>query len=101
MDFNRNQFFFIGLLVLFIGIQVRAVQTYILTPETTQMLAEYSGGPSLAVAQNSNINASSAAASMTGARKNLQPPEWLGWCVLSIGAVLVLHSLAMPKPGGN
>lgn len=31
--------------------------------------------------------------------KTFQPPEWIGWALLSIGAVLVLHSLAMPKPG--
>lgn len=27
------------------------------------------------------------------------PPEWLGWMLLSLGGVLVLHSLAMPKGG--
>ena len=32
-------------------------------------------------------------------RKVLQPPEWLSWCLISVGAVLCLHSLAMPKPG--
>jgi hypothetical protein len=32
-------------------------------------------------------------------RKVLQPPEWLGWCLISVGAVLVLHSLAMNRPG--
>jgi hypothetical protein len=31
-------------------------------------------------------------------RKVLQPPEWLGWAIISVGAVFVLHSLAMPKP---
>ena len=30
----------------------------------------------------------------------LQVPEWLGWCLMSIGAVLVLHSLALPRPKG-
>jgi hypothetical protein len=34
-----------------------------------------------------------------GPRKVLQPPEWLGWCLMSVGAVLVLHSLALQKPG--
>ena len=35
-----------------------------------------------------------------GPRKVLQPPEWLGWCLMSVGAVLILHSLAMKGPGG-
>jgi hypothetical protein len=30
----------------------------------------------------------------------VKPPEWLGWCLMSVGAVLALHSLSMPKPGG-
>ena len=34
-----------------------------------------------------------------GHAKSLQPPEWLSWCLISVGAVLCLHSLAMPKPG--
>ena len=27
------------------------------------------------------------------------PPEWLGWATVSVGSVLILHSLAMPRPG--
>jgi hypothetical protein len=33
-------------------------------------------------------------------RKTIRPPQWLGWCLLSVGGVLILHSLAMPKPAG-
>jgi hypothetical protein len=38
--------------------------------------------------------------SATGAapQKVIQPPDWLSWCLISVGAVLALHSLAMPKP---
>jgi hypothetical protein len=32
-------------------------------------------------------------------RKVIEPPSWLGWAVLSVGAVVTLHSLAMKKPG--
>lgn len=90
MDLNRNQFFFIGLLVFLIGIQVRYVSAYVLNPQATQFLADRTGQ----------------AAGMTGmfspggARKVIQPPEWLSWCLMSVGAVLCLHSLAMPKPSG-
>jgi hypothetical protein len=31
-------------------------------------------------------------------RKTVRPPQWLGWLMLSAGGVLVMHSLAMPKP---
>jgi len=93
MDLNRNQFLFIGLVVLFIGLQVRYVSAYVLTPQATKFLAERTGqSPAAASMFTAFGNA-------TGARKVVQPPDWLSWCLMSVGAVLCLHSLAMPKPG--
>ena len=94
MDLNRNQFFFIGLVVLLLGLQVRYVSAYVLNPEATKFLAERTG-------QSASSNMFLAAVSGTSAapRKVLQPPEWLSWCLISMGAVLCLHSLAMQKPG--
>jgi hypothetical protein len=92
MDLNRNQFFFIGLVVLMLGLQVRYVAAYVLNPDATQFLAERTG-------QSSTSGIFAAVAGASGARKVVQPPEWLSWCLISVGAVLCLHSLAMPKPG--
>ncbi len=91
MDLNRNQFFFIGLLVLLIGVQVRYVSAYVLNPEATQFVAERTGQ---APAGFFSLTEGTPAAP----RKVLQPPEWLSWCLISVGAVLCLHSLAMPRP---
>ncbi len=96
MDLNRNQFFFLGLVVLLVGLQVRFVSSYVLNPKATKFLAERTG-------QTSSAGAASLFAvtggGSAGPRKVLQPPEWLGWCLMSVGAVLVLHSLALQKPG--
>ena len=96
MDLNRNQFFFLGLVVLLIGVQVRFVSSYVLNPKATKFLAERTG-------QSSSTTTASFFAMTSGTdaapRKILQPPEWLGWCLMSVGAVLVLHSLALQKPG--
>jgi hypothetical protein len=89
MDLNRNQFFFLGLFVLLIGLQVRYVSQYVLTPQATQFIAERTG----------QASATSAFFTAGGGSKVITPPEWLSWCLLSVGAVLCLHSLAMPKPG--
>jgi hypothetical protein len=96
MDLNRNQFFFLGLVVLMIGLQVRFVSTYVLNPKATKFLAERTGN-----SQSGTAASFFAMTSGTDAapRKTLQPPDWLGWCLMSVGAVLVLHSLAMQKPG--
>jgi hypothetical protein len=95
MDLNRHQFFFIGLMVLLIGLQFRYVSAYVLSPETTQFLAERTGQSSPAYSGIFAATSGTAAAP----RKVVQPPDWLSWCLLSVGAVLCLHSLAMPRPG--
>jgi hypothetical protein len=95
MDLNRNQFFFLGLLVLLIGIQVRYVSAYVLNPQATQFLAERTGNAS----PGASTFFTATSGSFAAPRKVLEPPEWLSWCLISVGAVLCLHSLAMPKPG--
>jgi hypothetical protein len=94
MDLNRHQFLFIGLVVLMVGVQFHYVSAYILNPEATQFLAERTGHAT------APLNSIFAATSATPAapRKVLQPPDWLAWCLMSVGAVLCLHSLAMPRP---
>ena len=95
MDLNRHQFLFIGLFVLLIGLQFRYVSAYVLNPEATRFLAERTGHATPAYASLFSATAGTTAAP----RKVLEPPDWLAWCLMSVGAVLCLHSLAMPKPG--
>jgi hypothetical protein len=95
MDFNRNHYFMAGLVLLVLGIQMRFVESLVLNSDTTRFLAARldSGTPATGMAKilppSSNV-----------ARKALHPPEWLGWALMSVGSVLILHSLAMPKPSG-
>ena len=94
MELNRNQYFFMGVLLLLIGLQLRSVSNFVLTDEATKFLAER--------AQSASDNPLLGMSADSGAlpQKVVQPPEWLGWCLISVGAVLVLHSFAMKKPGG-
>lgn len=97
MEINRNQYFMMGLLLLFLGIQLRLVDSYVLTDKATSFLAEHF--------QKSNDAVTDGASRLMRAagppiRKIIHPPEWLGWCLMSIGSVLILHSLAMPRPAG-
>ncbi len=95
MEVNRNQYFLAGMLLLLLGIQFRAVDSYVLTPQVTQILAERTGHPLAAV------NAASAAVTPDGkpmAKKTVRPPDWLGWCLLSAGSVLALVSFSLKRP---
>ena len=94
MELNRNQYFFLGVLVLLIGLQFRVVASYTLTPEVTRYLAERTHR---SPAQATLVSFTSDLGALPN--KVIVPPEWLGWCLMSVGSVLILHSLAMKKPG--
>jgi hypothetical protein len=96
-DINRNQLFLAGLLFLFFGLQFRAVESYTLTPELTQYLAERTGHPL--------AGANAATPALTGsdrtlAKKTVVPAQWIGWAMLSLAATLILQSMVMRKPEG-
>ncbi len=94
-DITRNQYFLAGLVLLFLGIEFRTVESITLTPEFTQFLAERTGHPLASV----NAGASTLTTTVEPTfKKTLHPPEWIGWSLISMGAVLILHSLAMKPP---
>jgi len=95
VEFNRNQYFFLGAVILLIGFQVKTVSAYVLTEDATRFLAERTHSSSSAPEQ---ALVSFAGTSGLMPNKVIRPPEWLGWCLISVGAVLMLHSLAMPRP---
>jgi len=94
MELNRNQWFLAGLVVLLVGLQFRMVDSFVLTPELTEFLADHASGPVAAASQT--IGAFMTAEPL--ASKTVRPPDWVGWAFLSVGAVLVLHALSMKRP---
>jgi hypothetical protein len=96
MDITRNQYFFAGLLCLLLGAEFRMVNSFELNPEFTQFLAARTGHPL------ASVNAATQSFTPSDkplAKKSVQPPDWLGWSLISIGSVLILHSFGMKKPG--
>lgn len=94
---NRNCYFLFGLVLFFLGVEFRLVDSMTLSPEVTMFLARKTGHPIAAVSSATQMFMPEQKPVL---KKTLQPPEWLGWTLLSIGSVLILHSWAMPKPGG-
>lgn len=97
MEINRNQWFMAGLVLLFLGIQFRLVDSAVLTSECTQLLAEATGKSAKAADATAAILQPFQSAAPP--KKTVTPPDWLGWVLLSVGLVLSLQSLAMQKPG--
>ena len=94
MDITRNQWFAAGVVVVLLGIQFRMVDSYELTPEATQVLARQTGHP---VASINDTIETFTGRTQTMPKATLRPPDWLGWSLISLGSVLILHSMAMKK----
>ncbi len=95
MDITRNQFFFAGLVCLFMGGQFHMIDSIELTPNFTQFLAERTGHPLASVGAATQTLTQSEESS---AKKVIIPPDWTGWSLISLGSVLVLHSWGLKKP---
>lgn len=97
VELNRNHYFAIGVVVLLLGVQLRMVDTYVLNESTTRALANQFGdqGDQATVKVSRFLPGVGEAA-----KKQVHPPVWLGFALMSVGSVLILHSLAMSKPAG-
>lgn len=96
MELSRNQFFMFGLIVLSIGLHLRYVDSFVLNERTTKFFSKTLTSESETA--QSQVQSFLATSGPTHLR-TVNPPRWLGWSLLSVGAVMVLYSLVMQKPG--
>ncbi|RIK77475.1 MAG: hypothetical protein DCC68_17190 [Planctomycetota bacterium] len=82
---------YLGLMVGLLGLQLRMVETFVFTPESTKVLNDWVGPnestPTGAIqrwAVNENL-----------VQKQYRPPAWLGYALLSSGAVMFVHGLLL------
>ena len=94
MEFNRNHFLIAGVLALLIGIQLRSVDAYVLNEPVTRFLAVRFGDTDGPGGEAKKFLATNGPLP----RKEIRPPQWLGWALMSVGAVLTFQSLAMRRP---
>ena len=96
MEISRNQYYMAGLVLLFLGIQFRMVESVELTEQFAKFIAERTDHPLISVSSQAPVLSP---LESTAVNRVVHPPEWIGWMLLSLGVVGVLHSLAMPKSG--
>jgi|GEM_PF-4188680 len=94
MEIKRNQFLFLGMLLILIGAHFRVIETAHLNPEVSNALARQVGHPLASV--------NSAATSLTADNKSpyrhpINIPNRLGWLFASVGIIFVLHAITV-KP---
>jgi hypothetical protein len=89
------RFFIAGTLLLLIGVQLRFVDSFVLTPKASQFVEEKMRGTGLGGTSRSYDYDSLLLSAGPRPTKTVRPPRWLGWAALSVGAVLVLHGLTI------
>jgi hypothetical protein len=95
-DLMATRTFLIGVLVLFCGAQLRAVDTFVLNEKVTKFVNRRIKTPE-STASSSTLDSTglydsypSATDTSLSSKRRITPPRWIGWPFLSIGSVLVL-----------
>jgi protein-S-isoprenylcysteine O-methyltransferase Ste14 len=90
-----------GTIILLLGIQFRMVETFVLTPKASHFVEQKLSQRTFA---SDPYNYSSypqydslLMAGGPGLKKQFTPPRWLGWAMVSVGAVMLLHGLTLKK----
>ena len=92
MRITRQHLLLGGLLLFFVGVQFRVVESFTLSERSSHFVsAQLGAGGQLPQAMPLWQNAA--------ARKVVKPPRWLGLALMSVGTVLTLKSLAMKNAG--
>ncbi len=92
-----------GIVILAIGIQFRMVDTFVMTPKASQFIEQKLSQGQLATANDPYGYSSYSSYDtllMSGGpalKKQFTPPRWLGWAMVSVGAVMLLHGLTLKR----
>lgn len=94
MEFDRNRYFMIGVLLFLLGIQFRMVESFVLNEPSTRVLAR--------IAKNSQVASQDFSTNLymnvhPSPKKSIKPPGWLGWALVTAGSVICLHAMVLPK----
>ncbi len=88
---NRNHYMALGTILLLAGITIFKIEGITLTEDTTKFLAQQA---------EDNKPGESLFLEAVPVKKTVAIPAWPRFLCLSLGGILMLHAIAMQKPGG-
>jgi hypothetical protein len=94
MEFKKNNLFIWGTLLLFFGLQFHYFDSFVLTEKASSFYYDRFEKQT-APEKPRGIFSRETIAPLQ--RKTIQPPDWLGRCLISVGGVLVVQALLIRK----
>ncbi len=94
-NLTRNHYFFLGMLILLVGLQFRFVQTYKLKQPVAKYIAKKIHKTAPGEEPTPEAAYVQSGGDIPDNKRSVQPPKYLNLSCISIGAVLILHGVAM------
>lgn len=88
---TRNHYLMLGTVLLLLGVTIFKVENVTLSEQSTRFVAQQMG----TVPEEGNLFAATPVP-----KKTLPIPPWLRFSLISVGAILMLHAIAMKPAGG-
>lgn len=101
MEFNRNHYFLIGIVLILLGVQCRYVTAVVLNDKATQFVATKFGNRPAMSESRPSLTAAIFTSTPPPSRRTVELPPWLGFALISAGSICVLHAIAIKGPGGG
>ena len=92
----RALFLACGISACILGAECLVVDTFVMAGEKSPLITSREPAPATL------FGSAEPPAVLVGGRqtKNIKPAEWAPWSLLSVGAVVILYSLTLNRPGG-
>ncbi len=97
MDIDRNRYFMFGVILFLLGLQFRLVDSFVLNENSTRALHRFAQRSKIADNNLATNLATNVYMQVGTPKKNLRPPNWLGFVLLTVGGVMSLHAMVLPR----
>lgn len=94
MEFDRNRYFMFGIILFLLGMQFRMIDSFVLNESSTRALHRFAKRSQM-VSNNPATNMYMSVA--PSPKKMVIPPQWFGWVLLTVGGVVCLHAMVLPR----
>ena len=91
-----QRWFVFGFIILALGIQLRYVESFVLTPRASEFIET---NIKQAGFEHEDVYDTFLLTAGPSPKKTLTPPRWLGWALMSMGGVMLLHGVTLHRFG--